>query len=145
MKTKQIFGVLLTLGGVLTAAAKDYNVAVLNNLTAAQKSFSLIVETTEIHSSMCGMTVTEIQSVKPLVPMGFEIAPVGVLSVTMETAPDQMCLMAFGPHRGAVTLDIGADLPKLNGLYNLVINGEDQGILTVTDEGANIATVQDNI
>ena len=56
----------------------------------------------------------------------------GTIAITAATEPTTPCLMAFGPHRGAVTFVRGRALPQLpNGQFKLVINGELYGTLTV--------------
>lgn len=130
--------VLLGVSTMYAASAKSFNVSVKNTVEEeVAKSFALNVTTVETHSSMCGLQVTKLEITNPTMAFGIEILPIKTLNIEFQQNPQSMCLMAFGPHRGGIALDIGQSLPALNGVYNLVINDEEYGLLRVSrEEGA---------
>lgn len=145
MKKVQFLSVVLGLAGALSASANNFTVEINNDRVSEAKEFGLHVTTVETHSSMCGLTLTKVEVTKSLVPNGIEIMPVDDLKLNFELNPNAICMMAFGPHRGGATLAIGEALPKLSGLYNLVINGEDYGILRVNaQDGAILENIVEN-
>jgi hypothetical protein len=139
MKKTQFMTVLLGVSTIFAASAKSFTVGVENHYTGeAATSFSLRVATTETQTSMCALQVTKVEITNPPVPFGAEI-PVKELKLEFGRNHQSMCLMAFGPHHGVATLDIGSALPKVLGVYNLIINGEDYGLIRIgVEEGASL-------
>lgn len=141
MKKNTFIAVLLGLSGTFFASAKEYNVDVKTVLEDAKK-VQINVETTEQMSSMCGLTVTKLEITNP-VALGFlDIdmdTPLRQIKVKFENDPNAMCLMAFGPHRGGIALDIGYSLPNVLGEYDLIINDVNYGKLNVSvDQAATL-------
>ncbi len=133
--------VLLGLSGTLFASAKEYNVELKTVLEDAKK-VQISVETTEQMSSMCGLKVTKLEITNPValdfLPVDMD-TPVRQIKVNFQTDPNAMCLMAFGPHRGGIALDIGYSIPSVLGEYDLVINDVNYGKLNVSlDQAATL-------
>lgn len=140
MKKSQFMGLFFGALTVFTVSAKEFNVGVENHYTGeVATSFSLQVTTNEIHSAMCGLQLTKLEITNPIVPLVGELLVVKNLILEFASDPHAMCLMAFGPHRGGATLQIGSSLPMLTGAYNLIVNGEDYGKIRIgAEEGATL-------
>lgn len=140
MKKTQFMTVLLGVSTIFAASANTYNVGVENHYTGeAATSFTLQVATNEIQSAMCGLQLTKLEITNPTEALEDKIPAVKDLKLEFALNPNAMCLMAFGPHRGSATLQIGPTLPNAVGVYNLVINNEDYGIIRVgVEEGASL-------
>lgn len=103
------------------------------NLRGIEKpgnSVTISVETAEKFSSMCALHASSLKIVNPQVSGARDefLVSSGEIELVFEIkAPNfDMCLTAFGPHRGSVTLEIGETLPSLipGTHYILTINGK---------------------
>ena len=133
MKTYKIIGLFLSMVGVASAEQS------LNVEVGARDDMQLFlgVSTKEIHSSMCGMEVTE-YSVKTADFTLIGASANSRLELKFGYNPNAMCLTAFGPHRGSLEIAYGTSLPALAGTYDLVINGESYGTLTVNENSISL-------
>ena len=91
--------------------------------------------TKQTFSSMCGMGVDSLK-LKPVTQTWQgDVQFPGAIEIETSTNRFAMCMMAFGPHRGGMNLPLGYQLPHLaDGEYNLLINGQDYGVLSVSAE-----------
>lgn len=139
MKT-QIMTVLFGVSTIFSASAKNFLVSTENQYSGeVVSSFNLKVQTSEQQDSMCGLVVSKVEMTNPQQLLEGEVLPVKELKIEFIRNPNAMCLMAFGPDRGSVNLSVGKSLPKLMGVYQLTINGEDYGLLRVgMEEGASL-------
>ncbi len=116
-------------------AAATYQI----QLNASANELSLTFSSKEIFSSMCGLDVLSVTLEKPKAN-SFKSAK-GLISLTAAKDPMAMCAMSFGPHTGNIVLSLGRNLPMLvSGNYDLNINGDLQGVLTV--DGADSQYVE---
>lgn len=132
MKMKKIV-VIALFGASSLFAGQNYRVTVTNENDQVNIRFV----TTKTFSSMCGLTNTRLLL---STGKGYRAAAEnGLIDVTAVVLPETACLTAFGPHTGGLSLGIGHNLPALMvGEYKLVINGEDQGTLSVSRDGATL-------
>jgi hypothetical protein len=124
---------LLVVAALVTSS---FSFAKSLNVTVSQEKEKINVRftTTKTFSSMCGMTVTD-ANLEYGSLLGNEEVKKGKISLEAQTLPHTMCLMAFGPHRGATSFERGYNLPALRkGRYELRINGENYGSLVVADK-----------
>lgn len=120
-----ITGLFAVLFGILASTA---DAAIINTnsikITQDQDSVKVYVETFE-QSSMCALKITKLNIEKPEDAFPSEILSLGKISVEFERDPNAICLMAFGPHRGTLTLVKGEQLPAISKgeQYIVEVNG----------------------
>ena len=89
------------------------------------------------NSSMCHLKAYDLRISLPggpLVP-GRTVPAKGRVELIVSRDLNGMCMMAFGPHSGGLSLPVGSDLPQLPaGKYELVINGGRYQDFEVIDE-----------
>lgn len=118
-------------------AQLPYNVTV----EAEEGSLHIGLETKKTYSSMCGRKTTELKITEPKSApgMGIPRPALGLVSFKTALKSNTMCMMAFGPHRGGLTLAIGDAMPALApGYYALEIDGKNYGYLLVSEDGAEL-------
>lgn len=120
-----ITGLFAVLFGILASTA-DATVINTNSIkiTQDQDQVKIYVETFE-QSAMCALKITKLNIEKPEDVYPSEILSLGRISVEFETDPNAICLMAFGPHRGTLTLVKGEQLPAISKgeQYIVEVNG----------------------
>lgn len=120
-----ITGLFAVLFGILASTA---DAAIINTnsikITQDQDLVKVYVETFE-QSSMCALKITKLNIEKPEDAFPSEILSLGKISVEFERDPNAICLMAFGPHRGTLTLVKGEQLPAISKgeQYIVEVNG----------------------
>jgi hypothetical protein len=113
-------------------AASSYDVRVSSEKEKIHINFT----TKATHSSMCGLQVTRLEL---QAPVSQNEVTRGEIEMEVRVNPFRPCLMAFGPHRGSVTLSRGYSLPELSlGKYALSINGEAYGTLVVKKDSVSL-------
>ena len=134
---------LLGFSTLYAASANEFSLDIQNNMNAGMVSgFTLLVTTTDTHSSMCGLQLTKMEITNPTSPLDADVVHLKDLKLEFSIGPHSMCMMAFGPHSGGAIFQIGQSLPSLSGLYNLVINGKEYGLLRVNElDGAILNTL----
>jgi hypothetical protein len=129
---------LLVLAAIPAQAdAKSLKVSVKGEGNKVQISFVTVAT----HTSMCFMETRNLNVDLGKVSLTDREGDVtnGKITLRASTNPLRPCLMAFGPHRGSITLEQGRALPQLpNGSYKLVINGETYGTLELADQSAKL-------
>ena len=120
-----ITGLFAVLFAVLSNSA-DAAVINSNSIKISQDNdkVQIYVETFE-QSSMCALKITKLNIEKPEDAYPSEILALGKISVEFESDPNAICLMAFGPHRGNLTLIKGEQLPAISKgeQYIVEVNG----------------------
>ena len=121
----------------MAMADNAYNVQA-SMIDGEELMVNLTVRTKVMHSSMCPLTTTHYEVSK--LPQGREeIMHIGEIRLEFKENPLAMCMMAAGPHSGNATFTVGEyGAPALMGLYNLYINGDHYGILSVTNDSVSI-------
>lgn len=120
-----------------SAATLPYNVSV----SADGANVHIDFKTKKIYSSMCGRETIELRLAEPKSRSGIGIPtpPIGVVSFRTALKFDTMCLQAFGPHIGGLTLALGTAIPAIApGYYTLRIDSRDYGFLYVSETGAEL-------
>jgi len=113
-------------------AASSYDVQV----SSEKEKVHIQFKTNAIHSSMCGLQVTELDLKAPISQN--EVTK-GEIEMQVQVNPFRPCLTAFGPHSGSMTLSRGYSLPGLSlGKYALTINGEAYGTLIVKKDSVSL-------
>ena len=85
------------------------------------------------HSNICFLKTDELTLVAPRKINGTVL--IGAISITSSVEAGTPCLTSFGPHRGLVVLNVGKWLPSITaGEHEVVINGQEVGLLTVESE-----------
>jgi hypothetical protein len=88
-----------------------------------ESGLTISYKTNSINRSMCYMTTTELK------------LTLESIEITSSVLPGSICMMAFGPHRGSITFNVGDRLPNLipGNVYQLIINGEVQDDLITVE------------
>lgn len=130
----------VSLAATLEDSPESLNGIASVDFSQDEKTVTIKVKT-GIRNKMCGMTVKEFSMVQPVreaarrrLRGGFASSEedLAEIRLTFVTPANQYCLMAFGPHRGSITFDKGAELPRLkSGRYKVVVNGGKPSYLTV--------------
>lgn len=120
---------LMTLALFSAVAQADIS---LSKIQQSKDQVTLSVESEE-RSSMCGLGLTRLTLTAPIVTEELFHEEKARIEVDFATDPRAMCMMAFGPHRGAVTLKVAGQnqRPQLPLLtkgqeYVVVVNGVTQ-------------------
>lgn len=125
---------------VSRAPAYKVEVGVDSGLTGESR-LSINYETVQIYSSMCGRKTSalELRVPQQRTQIGIPTPAIGVISFETKLTANTLCLQAFGPHRGGVTLELGDAIPAIgNGYYALKIDGISYGYVVVADGEASL-------
>lgn len=102
----------------------------------AKKSLVIRFSTKEEKSAMCYLAT---HALALTFPNAAGLEGRGTIKIEAASDPQGICLAAMGPHRGAVTLALGNQLPGLaRGAYDLTINNVDYGTLVIGDDSVVI-------
>lgn len=134
----------ITLNAVAYSDDEPYRVAVVSDAGLTEPTVEISFETVADYSSMCGRTTSSLELTLPAADdprLGLIPATTGRIEFVTTLKPGTICLMAFGPHRGGITLPLGDRLPGLaDGYYALTIDGHDYGYIEVRDGAAQLVT-----
>lgn len=124
-----------------SAGTLPYNVSVSADGTNVHIDF----QTKKSYRSMCSRETIELRLAEPKSPaispavIGIPTPPIGVVSFRTALKSGTICLQAFGPHSGGLTLAVGKSIPAIApGYYALKIDSRDYGFLHLSEDGAEL-------
>ncbi len=127
MKKISIALASMLMSGSLFAQSFDLSVTAASEGEALRISFS----TKQIFSSMCNLEISDLQITQPT-PSNSQPSPsIGQISFQAQTTPTVRCLRAFGPHRGALSIE--RSQISASTYYKVFINNEYNGTLFVNE------------
>jgi hypothetical protein len=99
----------------------------IKDVKMTNQKVTISYETIADKSAMCYMSATSLKMTKPEIDdYRIEVLKVGTIEIESSVAFNSICLMAFGPHRGSLSLNVGEQLPSVakGETYQVIINGD---------------------
>ena len=124
---------LILFAATPVASARTFYVAVANVSVLDLRSFSVNIISNQIFPTSCTLKSVDTQIYDP------GSAPMGILNLTFKIPKrDEPCIPKEGPYTGTSSFLVGEGADELKGIFKLNINGEDYGILRISDEAGAI-------